>query len=974
MSALSREHLQASITSRTDEVLGARQVCIKLRKPAGKPSGAHERIKECIGRLRERARLLEDISLYVVHTDSHASLLKILADFQSALNREKARQGLFVFGDLIEMAVVALRRIPALRAYQHRQCRALLIDEFQDNNLLQKNLIYLLAGGEPVSTPDAPAESSAEIHNPNTVDTRKSANLPVTFPDKATLFVVGDDKQSIYGFRGADRTVFNSMRIDFQKAGADFVELDHNYRTHSTLLKIVNTLTGTDAKAFWDIPAAETGTVLPPFFSLWQVDTESVKLYSDNNFDDDDEPLSADECEAFHIIDHIRQLVTSQRSILFDKGELRPAGYDDFAILFRTSKRIANFERYLRFAGIPYTSMDSESPAGTALFYDFYHLLQLAVTPYDRYSYAAVLRSPWAGCGDDTIELVLNTEGAPFAQFQGRPDATPPPGVPAHEFQRLCRAADTYRQITAKLTTASVMEILDYMWFASGYRYLLLQRRKNHHFLESYRLLQKLALASTRIHLFVDGLCRLLYDTRRNTSEAPQYSLADGADGGGQGVQLLTIHRAKGLEFPVVIIADATAITYSDRENVVWEGGQNYSFAYPDKNIFFEISKAQRREESIAELHRLLYVALTRAKSMLIISTAGDEKRRDRANTLWSILTEKIYTQELGGSTGEESVTAKVLPPVLRKDARFSDNHAPAPGGVTDRQAKAILQDLSNRPVITCTPTRYEIAVTALNAYYYNAAQSTDSTSPAEPSAPALPQLPCDTLLHQRGLNSQFGTLCHAFFCEAVTENISQDAAPGFVDSNGRRLLHGLIENITTEETDILLESLTIVAKKFYQCTDAHALIGAAEHRNIERPFLLNLSDVPAQRPPQSFLVSGIIDLCLIGTSPAPAPAGAHAYIIDYKTDTLRRPEEYYLQLACYQRAVAKMYSLPVTVMLYYARSGELLPIELPEKTERALSDWTFLQDAFTGGAKRERAPGNKETPGAAPGVAPATR
>ncbi len=175
-----------------------------------------------VDRLREELLpALVELCATLALRDTLRGAFAALERFRLQFLAAKREEGLATFRDVAEMAVAALLRDPALRRHYKRRFRFILIDEFQDNNRLQKELLYLLAEREELCAERVPLPEELE-------------------PDK--LFFVGDEKQSIYRFRGAEVSVFATLARELERAGGRGLALDRNYRSSPGLVTFFNDL------------------------------------------------------------------------------------------------------------------------------------------------------------------------------------------------------------------------------------------------------------------------------------------------------------------------------------------------------------------------------------------------------------------------------------------------------------------------------------------------------------------------------------------------------------------------------------------------------------------------------------------------------------------------------------------------------------------------------------------------------------
>jgi ATP-dependent exoDNAse (exonuclease V) beta subunit len=254
-----------------------------------------------------------------------------------------------------------------------------MIDEFQDDNELQKRLLFLIAS------------------EPGDLD------RPSLAPDK--LFFVGDEKQSIYLFRGADVSVFRRLSGEL---GTEAIPLSRNFRSEPVIIDMINAIFPSvmapsnpdngreDFEASFErLDTRESTSGVTPRFVYLELPYRDARGARDAFRD-------AAECEAWEVAHLVRDAVEGGSLLVADRGtgKARKARYEDFAILLRSTSKQVHFEKYLRLFGVPYGSENACGLFSEAVACDLYYALRLALYPDDRNALAAYLRSPFAGLSD----------------------------------------------------------------------------------------------------------------------------------------------------------------------------------------------------------------------------------------------------------------------------------------------------------------------------------------------------------------------------------------------------------------------------------------------------------------------------------------------------------------------------------------------------------------------------------------------
>jgi len=422
------------------------------------------------------------------------------------------------FDDLEHGAVSLLRENDSVRERWQRDVRAVLVDEFQDTNGRQRDLVTLLNG------------------------------------DGGKLFIVGDAKQSIYRFRGADVTVFHAERELIEQGGAAF-PLETSYRAHRDLIQGLNDLLrpvlgegGTPDRP-WAEPFApllhhreEPGPgFFPPYIELHL----TVGSKGEGALDRAADALAA---RIVDLVDGGVQIV--------EVGQTRPLDYGDVAILCRASTSFSAYEDALERAGVPFLTVAGRGFYGRPEIRDLLTALQTLADPTDDLALVGLLRSPAFALSDAALfRLCQERDRAEEAVPLWDVLREAGDGLSEEDGPRAERAARIVADLHGQVGRTSVADLLKALLDATDYRAGLIQAGLARGARNVAKLLAD-AHASGIVGVgefleYVNGL------RDSGTREGEARATAEGA------VQIMTVHAAKGLEFPVVVIGD---VTYEGRE------------------------------------------------------------------------------------------------------------------------------------------------------------------------------------------------------------------------------------------------------------------------------------------------------------------------------------------------------------------------------------------------------------------------
>lgn len=662
----------------------------------------NEEVKACkalCSELSEQYGTLQGLYRFYEHKEDIEKIYALCSMLQERFIIEKKRRSILHFDDIAQLAVDALINDSSLRLFYKKNIKHIMIDEFQDNNSLQRDLLFLLAEKEGGTAQSIPAPNELE-------------------PDK--LFFVGDEKQSIYAFRGADVSVFRSLSKDLQQSGSSgSINLQINYRSEPELLAFFNSVF---MRVFYSQEhQCETGTI-PPFEAecipilsraavpdlMPAVDIIFIdKKRFPKQTDTDEFLLTPFECEAYELAKKIAELHTEQYLIYDDTLQsTRSCTWSDFAVLMRASTHQAVYERFFRLFKIPYISIQQKGLFNDAPLHDLYAILRLAVYPHDRAVYVQVLRSPFVRLNDRSVtRLLLDSVKGSAAPF----DPACADTLIAEDRQYFLRACALFERILNAVKTKSNAELVTMLWYDEGYRYVLLTEPRYHRYLELYDYLFALAVqadeAGEGLSAFIDKLTSYIHgDEKIEDMEIPlEHSL--------DAVKIMTVHKSKGLEFPIVCIPDCgnegksekkegTVFLHKDLGPVIHLPQEKKTDA--GTSIFFEQLRQEANAKHLAETKRLFYVAVTRAKVRLLMSGVQEtdcsaEEMPEEPRTMEEI--RNVLKQPKKEEQNRSFF--QLLLPVLQRDAgvRFTEV-LPLPSSVMQRPSDAV-QDYQNAAVRT---------------------------------------------------------------------------------------------------------------------------------------------------------------------------------------------------------------------------------------------------------------------------------
>jgi ATP-dependent helicase/nuclease subunit A len=433
-----------------------------------------------------------------------------------------------------------------------------------------------------------------------------------------TLFVVGDKKQSIYSFQGADLEAFDRMnghfaaRLSAVNRSLEPGELLYSFRSSENILRLVDLVfQGASREAIGkDVQHHAIDSGQPGRIDVWPAIPSAEKAKDDEPYNPVDIPgeNSAQSVLATRIASEITAILDAGTQVRIGAQD-RPVHAGDILILVqRRSPLFAEIIRACKKAGLPIAGADRLKLGAEIAVKDLAALLAFLATPEDDLSLATALRSPL--CGLSEAEL--------FDLSQPRK---------GYLWQALRAASDRFGPVNAMLADLMAQadflrpyEVIDRILTRHDGRRRLLARLGPEAEDGIDELLQQ-ALSHERRD--VPSLTSFLVALQTDEVEVKRQS-----DGAGRRIRVMTVHGAKGLEAPIVILPDTADYDPPDKSRLV-EMQDGMMMHRPGKGALTEriaAALARRKERQAQERLRLLYVAMTRAQSWLIVAAAGEIK------------------------------------------------------------------------------------------------------------------------------------------------------------------------------------------------------------------------------------------------------------------------------------------------------------------------------------------------------------
>jgi ATP-dependent helicase/nuclease subunit A len=779
-------------------------------------------------------------------------------------------------------------RNAGLRKRLAEQIDLLLVDESQDTDPVQIGLIRALCGDDV---------------------------------GDGKLFFVGDYKQSIYRFRGADPGVFRALRESIPAPGR--LPLTLNFRSQPAILHFVNALFCDALGSDYEPLRAHRPQVTPsPAIEfLWAVPELA-----------DGEKANVALCrrlEARWIARRLKQMIVSREPIVCESPKAggsthhaRPVHPGDIAILFRALSDVAMYEEALREQGIDYYLVGGRAFYAQQEVFDLLNLLRSLASPCDDVSLVGVLRSPFFSLSDEALYWLAQHEGGLAAGLFATELSAE---LDSEQGRRVIHAAETLRWLRARKDRVPIADLINDALTRTGYDAILVAEFMGPRKLANLRKLIDQARSFDQSGLFT--LADFIAQLAEFVADQPHEPLAATHPEKTDVVRLMSIHQSKGLEFPVVVVPDLDRKPPGSRSSVAFHPKLGPLIRLPgeDGQAFagIQMLKSIEEEEEHAERLRLLYVATTRAADYLLLS-AGMEKLESQRNPWRKLLADRFdlktgeCTAELPPGYETPRVKVTTTEPFNAETTEAKSRRRPL--NEIAAAARSRIDKGSTEPPPFVAPVRADSM--ARRQFSFSRLNEGVEPTPTEPApidvfpAPLSPPRSIDPL--------RLGKLVH----DALAV-IPLDATVNLRELIQRQAARG------GDATDDEVAETVDMVERFAESTLFRRLAAASEvHREIE--FLLTWP--PDASASEAMRLHGVID-CLHRDA-----AGAW-HLLDYKTNHVTPKtlasvaEPYRLQMALYALALERtLGQLPASMELYFLRLGLSFSIEFePEAWQSAI-------------------------------------
>ena len=873
-------------------------------------------IKETITSEKVESGLIPLIS-QILSYPSVLCIYKLIVEIDDVYNEEKRRLNCVDFTDLQIFTRNLLRDNLKVRKELKEKFKAILVDEFQDTNALQQQIIFYLAEDE----------KNEGVYPDIKLSDRK-------------LFLIGDPKQSIYKFRGADVSIFNKVKDKIKSDNVgEIKKLSTNYRSQKPIIDFVNALFSEVFKDFeinYDQLTAHRSGIDSKLVEIIEVDIQDVMDKTRN-------------IEAEVIVQRILQIVNTQGSEIkvYDKDE-KPISplFKHITILLHKFTQLDIYEDALRKYNIPYYVVKGRGFYKNQEILDIYNFLSVLINPTDTVTLFGILRSPFFEVSDEGIFLLSRNYDLREFFILDKEHIKKATYLSEFDRKKFSEALSLFKELDILKDRVAVSELIEFILNKTDYLSVISATNQGMQKVANIKKLIRIASdfeskTSFSLREFINYLERLI-DTEPIEADLQILNEEDNV------VKVMTIHQAKGLQFPIVIIPDIgqTAplatndrILFGERFGVALKVYSPEILSHKNTVVYNKIVTIEKAKD-IAESKRLFYVAITRAQDYLIISSS---KSRNTPNNSWLQYIEQNYEKLSGiiiqkkasdfGIQYEDRIISQESQPVSLfekyKDNFIIGNKIPLPSYQTekyvdeDRVIKRIIEpsNLVSKE-LTLNATAINNYTLCERAFYLESILKIKTEKIFDREVDEADKTNQPTVFYEKSA-IELGSIAHK-----ILELFDMKSTEKEIAKKTEELCGLFNLDISSEEAKQLIVNI----EKLFQSKEFEK-VKKAKKIYREVPFSFFIKDKEGLK----FLINGIIDILLENMD------GTYS-MMDYKYATFNESKsinQYLTQLSIYYYALSLSKGITVdSVYLVFLRDKlhfEKLKMDLPEEIKSRL-------------------------------------
>ena len=861
--------------------------------------------------LRDEFYNFNAIISFIINYEVIKDLNLLLDEFLNEVNTSKRISGNLTFADISELALKVLMENEDIRNQEKHACRKIMIDEFQDNNGKNRDLLYLLA------LKDGAFEDNGNCKI-EVAEGRNLHDMIKDYREDGKLFFVGDEKQSIYKFRGADVKVFNELTGSGEN---NLVYMTTNYRSDANLVKAFNQffhngsgifdsgLERVSYEAYYDKDACKNGEELPA-------------LTKDNV------PVHFCIFDTSEIKENEKELPEKQKNLLPEKDQKayfiakkiyelhkQGIGWDKFAILDKGRTDRGVLTKYLSMFGIPYTVDLFKNIFQDGIVNDFYNFLRICVYPSDVNAWAAYLCSPLAGLSEKALEIVLSY----FDCLDEAETCEKLRSELGDEAARYFAARELYSEMRPRVLREKLTATLSYLWNERGYKYETMLTENlllcSEHFDMLFELGRQADEGGKTVAWFIDQLAILKADSFSSNDDTDidaseiSYPLEREA-----AVEIMTIHKSKGLQFDHVFIYGCTDLKMRSANKSYFydeENGVSVKASSDSGNYFFLRTKELEQKKEIAEFRRLIYVAVTRAiHDVYIVGSFDYAGKNEGQMQLIERTCLMFYPEKKDGFNPDAGFDLSFIP---------ASEYADLPKG-TELSLEEIREKIAKKFEDACAAA--EAVVHECRAVERKTPSSLEAgfdentdfdTTASQSLKQRMSYDGVEVLVDENFTAADFGTLVHAYLEMQALGTLPEEYEPE----------PKYFKNLTDAKIAETKEACIKMCHDFAASSIGAELKGAQEAGRFWRAEWGFRMFWKCNEAPDGAIFTGSIDLIYENAD------GTYT-ICDYKSDNEINSEKYRGQQECYRAAASKMLKVPeekISLLLYFLKHNECVNI-----------------------------------------------
>lgn len=791
--------------------------------------------------------------------ESTKALFTLMDSFLTQVNHSKRVSGNLTFPDISELALKVLEENEDIRIQEQNSFSQIMIDEFQDNNSKNRDLLFMICG------------------------------------NKEKLFFVGDEKQSIYKFRGADVSVFNQLKN--LPEITETQPMTYNYRStlemitsfnlmFSGKLSIFDNNTVEDYEATYQKLAYKYDPKNKKILEFPTLSNKTVpvhmELLNKNCLGEND--LGEKDQLAYFIAKTIHTQLEQDSSLKAS----------DFAILDKSRTDRKYLTKWLNYFNIGYSQDMNKSLFADGPVNDIYNYLRLCVYPADKNAQAAYMASPFCGM---SINQILNK-------------------LAKQRLEELDeKIAEFHLPDQKQILSQSLCKTLEDLWIKQGYYYETILNQNTAQFASDFDMLFELArqcdLNGKSISWFVDQLSLIKdaeagYSSDDQEIDASELVFPLEKD---DGVQIMSIHKSKGLQFNKVFLYGCINMrSKADSDSFFFDEKLGVSFTSSrGDNLFYKLQKELALAKELAEIRRQIYVGVTRAINTLYIVGSWNQKYSDSKLRLFENMI-LAYYPELAENPDDFIPELPYNPQspfayhgiqaVSKAEAYKEVDYSSRGKNINLEEVKQAYEKADTITTKECVSNRK--TPSSLEADYKPETSEDGDTGTKYEETP-------DLLTSAAFTAADFGTLVHSYLEMQANGIKPEDYVPE------PKLVKGLSET----EKDKTLKICIKMTKEFLE-EDIGKRFSAAK-----KAGLFYKAEWAFRMFHDETIFTGSIDLIFQN------PDGTYT-IVDYKSDNEINVEKYKGQQNCYRIAASKLLGISeekIDCVLYFLKHKALCKV-----------------------------------------------